>query len=692
MSNSKQLLTTGFCLAILIISAFYLLLTTAGDGVLASAESDQILYMQYARNMANGHPFVFSAGNGPCSGSTTYLYIPLLALFYHLGATGESFFVVSYLLNALFYLGIVLAVFQIAKKMNPRSVPLALLLTVLSGHTVSAVLKQTDIGLFMLLTMTLMAALLHTHYTTALLLTMLCAAARPEGFLFSFAFLTCAAGGWVMNRRSGECTKEACRQVRWFLILGTAGTAVFLLTLLVNHHYTGYFQFMSVANKGYLKSYALSGAVVLTLQDALSLLKGVFFGLQESNRQFYLLPLISGVLGVAGILLYDRKDKIVRRVECWLALITSATLLLVASSKFEGLSNDRYLGWILPVWIVYVAIGWDAIGNRIKAHYFKPVCATFLILFQFASLSFIAASAYPRAVSLEHEKQLGIRAGETFSPSSRFGSTLGGRIAFFMPHHSFYNLSGISSPDFFTPGNTHAHPIVEILKHRPEIRFDYWITSEQYLDDHPWIRPLVGDLVMLDMDTALTTKAAFGIYRAEWSSLDGGLEPCLVSQQIKSLKLADRLEIGLIDDERAHDYQVETRIKATKLTPTAMTARLGDNDYTEIGRIVMGAESFTISNINQSKPLTVVLRTGARAGGGVLFGQQYSSINKLEFDEAISLRLFVYDREVPCPPVTLLKEGYSEVLFEIPAEYLLSNSPKLRFVGDHISYTYWFYQ
>jgi hypothetical protein len=642
--------------------------------------------------MADGEPYVFSPGDPPSTGSTTHLYIPLLAGLYKLGATGEAFLYASFIMNALFYLGIIVLIWLIAKRMNPKALPLVMILTVLGGHTVSAALKQTDIGFFMLLAMGLLASLVYGRYGWSFVLALLCAAARPEGLVFAIAFLICGTTGLMLNRRilNAPGSKKQCQ---WFLACGAVAAAVFMLTLFINHILTGHFQFMSVAHKGYFKLYPFAGALEHSLRDAVDLIKGVFFGLQPSFRQYYFFPLLAGLLGLIGILLYERKSKEIRLCECWLVMSAGAALMLVASSQWQGLSNDRYLGWMIPIWIIYISIGLIEIAHRVRARYFLPICGTLLGLYQCISLAYVGARSYSHAVEMENQRALANRISESFDPSVRFGSTVGSGIHFNLPRHKVYNLSGISTPAFFVPyDGMHYHRLIDQLKHQPQLRFDYWICTEEFIDSTPWIAPLVGELVMQDTDTAIIGNKAFGIYKTIWDTLDGGAEPRLLGDRLKDLTLIDRLDIGHIQHEADHDYAYDIRIKNAAIPTMAATDKLGSRDYSEAGRIILGSESFNVHGAWENKPLVLVLRTGRQTQGSIYFDQQYTSINKLELNDELVLRVFVDEIEVPCPPLDISGDGFKEVAIEIPAQYIQRIHPRITVVGDHVSFAYWFYQ
>jgi len=692
MTTAKNFLILVLCIALLITCGFYLILTGAGNGSPAVAEPDVILYFQYAKNIAAGHFYVFSPGDAPSTGSTSYLYPLLLSFFYRFGVTDDGIITAALILNSLFYLSSVVLMWYIARRFDTRIAPLVAFLTVLSGHTASAVLRQTDIGLFTFLTLATVTSLLYSRYYLTAVLIALCSLTRPEGFIFSLAFIACGGLGLILNKKY-ENTPTFSRQCRFFLFFGFIGVVFFALLLAINYYMTGYFQFMSVANKGYIKVYPFFGAIERTLTDALDLYKGVFFGLSPRSRQFYLIPLIAGALGFAGIMLYPRTDKSVRLCECWILLSAGASLALIASSQWQGVSNDRYLGWIIPLWLIYIAVGVYEISDRVNARYFLPVCSGLLIVFQVASLGYMASNAYVVAVAMDKEKAFAGQIKATLPAGQTLGSTSGGSLNFYLPEYKVYNLCGITSPDFFRKNSQQQilH-VIDLIKHQPQLRFTYWLVYMNFLERHEWAKPFFGDLVLLDTDSAIASPWSYAVYTAKWDSLEGGLQPRLLEHQLENRSLVDHLDIGYLDEEQKHNYRCRLRLKNVVIPPVLFTADLDSKPFSEVGRVVVGSESFVLHSINPGKDLYIVLRTARTASGKIYYGGMTSQINKLEFDETLKLKLFVDAVEIPVPPQKLNSEGYSEMVLHVPAVALQGENPHIIVGGDHISFAYWFYQ
>jgi len=68
-------------------------------GELSLPLDDSFIYLQYARVIAQGHPFVYSPGNAPTTGATSLLW-PFLLLPPHFTPLGPTF--VDYPLDVVF--------------------------------------------------------------------------------------------------------------------------------------------------------------------------------------------------------------------------------------------------------------------------------------------------------------------------------------------------------------------------------------------------------------------------------------------------------------------------------------------------------------------------------------------------------------------------------------------------------------
>ncbi len=693
MLSQKNVLTLACSLALLIAASFYILFCTAGNGIPASPEPDQTIYLQYARNIAQGHPYVFCAGDAPSTGSTTHLYPFVLAACHKLGASGDALFTASFILNSLFYLCIALLGWLIAKKIYPTAATLLLFTILLSGHTVAAVFSQTDIGFFAVLALGAVGATVYEKKWLMLGMIILCAITRPEGAIFSMAYLLTGGASLVLKTKF-EDAPGSRNQAKWFLVCAVAGLLAYSFTLGINKLLTGHTQFMSVANKGYFNMYPFFGAAEHTLRDLLDMLKGFLFGMIPTGRQFYHVPLIGGLIGISGILLYPRENKKIRLTEFWLLLSAGAVFLSVASSQWQGLSNDRYLGWLFPLWTLYILIGVFEIGKRINIRYFIPICLTLLIGFQFVSMAYIFSQKYSMTTQLNRQKVFAQQLDAELPPAATLGSASGGSgILYYMPNRKLYNLQGILSPDFFDAdfSNDPARTI-DRLKHRPELQFDYWFATTKKSEVGSWAQPFIGPVVLMDNDSAVGDDRAWTVYSAKWSDLMGGNSPVLMENKLKDYLLIDSMDVGYCPDEQEHDYHANLRLKNTRLSLSVKHAKLGERDYSEVGRIILGSESFTIQNVTPKKSVRMILRTSRSASGDCYSGRQISAIKNFELNDTVELEIWINGMEVANPLVAIGKDGFQEIALDIPAKFVPDTELNVEIAGDHISYAYWFFQ
>lgn len=693
MKKTTETLALALCLGILVSSSIYILLSAAGGGThLGIVEGDQVIYMQYARNMATGHPYVFTLGDTPSTGSTSHIYPLLLAGIYTLGFHGDSFLVAIFILNSLFYLGIITCVWSISRKMAPRIMPYAVFMTVFSGHTLSSTFSQTDMGLFSLLALATFSTLLYRRYKWTILLAFLCGLTRPEGFVFSVAFFLCGTGAVLLDKKTGD-TAESSRRSRYFLLAGLTGFIAFCLTLYVNYHMTGYIQFMSVMNKGYFSIYPFFGAVTHTLSDAAAILKGVFFGLPDSPRQFFVFPVVGGLLGLCGILLFPRNLKSTPLCEWWFFLSAGATLLSIASSQWQGLSNDRYLGWIVPLWLIYTLIGVEQISTRIRIKTLLPKLISLLFAYQAISTVYFYSYAFTSSTHLEKWRNFSECIAKDTPKAERFGSTFAGGMQYFNPGHQVYTLHGITSAAFFSPKfDSSLFRIIEIAKHQPELQFENWLIQGNNPKLMTWVKPFLGDLKLQDTDSAITSVNGSAVYSSNWDTVKGGDLPVLPTEELSGLKLIDQMDIGYQPDEAKHRFENTLRLPNLRIPIVFLTAKLGNQTYSEVGRLIAGKESFSIRHVQPNRSLTIVLRTARSISGTSYFGSQKSVIENYEMNKTIELNLLVDGMEVPCPALHIDRKGFTEILLRIPKEYIKTTSPRIEIIGDHISFAYWFYQ
>jgi len=153
--------------------AFVGLMLYATDGHFVAQIADLHVVCQYAKAMAEGHPFRYNAGEAPTSGATSVLHTAILALGHALGARGEGLIALAILLGAAFYGASVLLARRVGARLGgEREGLLAGGLVALGGPVVWAFLYGSDIALFLGL-IYLYATLHRTDYVMVAALAMM---------------------------------------------------------------------------------------------------------------------------------------------------------------------------------------------------------------------------------------------------------------------------------------------------------------------------------------------------------------------------------------------------------------------------------------------------------------------------------------------------------------------------------------
>ncbi len=159
---------------------------TAGHGHFMMPLDDVYIHFQYARQLAEGRPYIYNPGQPPTSGATSFLYPYLLALGYRLGFQGLSLGAWAMALGAVAFAVSIRLVYAVALQSNTGHIP-AMLVTLafaLTGTAQWHFMSGMETGIVTLsLLLTLYWVYSHSQLTLIglLLLTLL----RPEGGLLA---------------------------------------------------------------------------------------------------------------------------------------------------------------------------------------------------------------------------------------------------------------------------------------------------------------------------------------------------------------------------------------------------------------------------------------------------------------------------------------------------------------------------
>lgn len=657
------------------ITAYYVAGTLATPGrQMPVPQPDTLLYCQSARQICEGQPFVFTPGDKPSTGCTSHLYPFVLAVPYALGMKGDALFSAGFVLNALFYLLFLFNWGIVADKLvrSEGARLLACALVCLSGHAAYCALAQSDIGFFMAVSSSILAAFLTGHTLTFAFLLAVSPWCRPEGMMLSLAYAA------VLAVRRFWPRAERPRVGEWGIAALAAVSSLGVFAF--NQWLTGMPQFHSVYYKGFFKILPFFFALEHATRDVMRMALDFFLGMANTApREFILLPLFGALLGWAGVLRRDWTRAGVWRELVWLL----AVLMSIASVALSGWQNtniDRYLAWVFPIWLVYIAEGTMAFCGWLRNKTAAAIVLCAVLGFQ----AFSAFSLVPiyniSSLTSQREYDFAKDAAAVLPKGAKIGGSLCG-LAYAWPGHRFIHLPGIYSPGFLA---LEMCPHLDKFKHEPSERPDIWLLSKH---DESAFLDAVDPSLLCGKTLALGPENSVRLCEPRWAALDNALLP---SNPPRGKALADSLDVGYAADEKRCGYTVESRFFGMSYAPFAVSALCGTNMIADVGDAVIGWETMRLA-LRPRKDATFILRTLPGAACGVKGSA--SAIDKLEFKSPLKLRVRVDGTETGVYELPMSETNhFSEVSFTVPGSAITRRPSKVEVFGDHLSFGWWVYQ
>jgi hypothetical protein len=223
------------------------------------------------------------------------------------------------------------------------------------------------------------------------------------------------------------------------------------------------------------------------------------------------------------------------------------------------------------------------------------------------------------------------------------------------------------------------------------LRFEAWLLPID-LTRGQWWSAMVGEPIALEAPV-FGAANALALYAADWRALDGCLQPRTREARriVRGMRPIDRLDIGYEADEARTGYEVYTRVSGARLLPFAEAAELAGERVAEVGRVVLGSETFRVRAL-PGRPMQVVMRTARTARAHINKPGVGIEEQTFTFVSPLELLVFLEGRPLRQASVELAAEGFTEATFEIPASAIRSDSIELTIGGDRVSLAYWFYQ
>ncbi len=679
-------------LSVLVIGVFLGFSLSATSGRFVPAISDLYVVCQYAKAMAEGHPFHYNAGEPASTGATSLLHTAILAVAHALGARGEGLVAFAVILGAALFVASVVVARQVGERLaGPREGLLAGALVALGGPVAWGFLYGSDIALFLFLSLWLFERLvvawgggpLAGAVTAATLL----ALARPEGLPLALL----VAGAWWLR------TEKTRR--RAFALPVLAGLAVLALNRVVAGAWLG----SSVADKSLFANYGRIDGLSLASEYAVDVVRGLLLGLYPSQASIGFArgwaPLMFPPLGLLLVLLaVVRGEPGVRRpLLLWLAFLAIVGALDVPN-MFMGVHFNRYLLWTFPSLLVLVAVGVGCLSRLVSGNdaatdrrAFALVAGLLLALGALSTLRFAGLYAEMTGSLARRELPAARWIATHLPPGARIASAA--TSVEYLTGHRNTNLHGVTSPAFFG-GRTSERDVamLEGLVRLPESERPEWLLSSEALQDgSPTLQELADGPPVY---RTLSGSDELLVFHTRWTTFSAATAPWLprTAAAIAGRREVDRLNVGDGDDERRHAYSVRSFLGGLALRGTARVADYaladGPRRVADAGRAVLGEESFRVG-AQPGRDLLIVMRTAPELSARVYQSSGPRGLG-LGFQES-RLTVSCGGRAV-AEASFRPANGWDEQVLLVPGGALTTAPVRLALSGHYASFRYWFYQ
>lgn len=645
------------------------------DGVIATPQYDTPLYYQAARRVAEGHPFSFSEGSTVCTGTTTVLYPFILAIPYIMGAKGDSLLWVGFLLNAAFYL-VFLFGWSVAIRNWCQSLGSALLaavLVALSGHCAYNCFSQSDIGFLFVYTALLAAALSANRRGAVGFLLVLGPWVRPEGMICVIAYCMITGVYLIMQRYLPDVHEKNSAADYAICVLGFVSCiGVFAL----NYAMTGHAQFSSMSGKGYFVQYGFAMAVYATIQDLIRMAKELFWGLPKGMpRDIVSIPCVGILLLSVGIVVYRWNERKVRGLLVFM-LAALGGLLSVAQSGWQGTNFDRYIVWILPVSILFVAESVAYVESRFMPLILRKLPSVCVVLFASVGSLTMLTLFYAASCDSDAHRLFAYDCEKLMPPGASYGTYSACGLSYYFSPRRCMHFCGIYTSELSPKSLTEN---VERLRHSPKLHCDYWIFSSEMIDlfGKNCVERL-GDVLLAGPDAMTFAKAKWDAFEIPDASTYNG----------KALVAV--MDVGYEADEKSSDYGVITRWGYEAFDPFVQGGQLGDRFIVDVGRVILGGDEMDVP-LRPGADATVVMRTWPSYVIRRSIGYPCKEID-CTFENPLGFNVAVDGNVVDMAEVSYATNGFSDVAFTIPGSAIKNPVSRIGFLGDHITFGYWFYQ
>ncbi len=656
---------------------------------------DTYIYLQYARQFAEGHFWQYNTGDLPSTGTTSQLYPFFLTIGYLIGFRGEAFPIFVFWFNAVLLWISLMLCYRLFRRCFSQSVAIASAgLIAFTGHITWGYFLGMEIGMmiviFLLMAHSWMRETERGTLTWTPVLLGLLILARPEGMMYSIILIGLV---FLLQWRSLSGQSKIRLALPLLVVVGV---------LVLNYSLTGHLGPNTARPKSPWYTPYLS--IPFIAQHATNFLifviKGLFSGsfteniLGTRNRidMFAIVPPLSLLFFMFGSVPAVVRELQERRIglHVLLNLWLGAGVCLVGVLSGGGYHDFRYLVPFFPIYVAYLIPGVRTLALSVAhaSQLFTPrqiALGLTAYLFGFQALTTVNFVLHYGQMSysfLEY-KDAALWTKEHTEPDARIAVLDAGIMAYYGERY-IYDLYGLVTNEmtdntfYVTTGMGSKYEFLENLPdaQRPNYFFSHRIRFEDggseglyaFFKQQPVYRvtpratqyPRIGD--------------DLSVYRLDWKHQadPNRLYDQQLQEKTRALEMIAELDVADLRSQAACRYEVLPLIPDgfAKNRPLGITYASGE--FISDGALfIEGGERFRVS-FDPKKRVLLVLRTANMDAPGAMAIVNGQPVGLFSADAS--------------------PQQWAEVSVWLPPEFLHSGENVIEVVGTYISAHYWLFQ
>ncbi len=590
---------------------------------------DSFIYLQYAKAIAEGRPFVYTPGNAPTTGATSLLY-PLLLVPPHLLRLGPSMAIAwAVALGVAGLLLSTLLLLRLGRLLGGwPTAALSAAFFLLSPHLLWGYLSGMEIALYATVLLATLLAYFRERGSARFRAThawlFALAAARPEG-----AVLAGVLGlAMLADARRAARAPAGPRFPRPSLALPFLAAALpFLVCLAV----TGSIESTSAQAKSILaephpdtRAEYVRGSPGVWLDIAKVYLSWFTQAQEAQGPGFHVDPRLA-VATAAGLLLFALLLLAPRRGPrpgggVLLALL-AAGVVVNSLPIYWYVHLYRYQQGLFPVLLLCAAAGYGRLARLARERLPRSlgaVAAAAAIAAPLAAVAPPLLAEQRRVVEfygwnceniLHQQVKTGRWIDANLPPGAVIALNDAGAIAYY-GHRTTLDLIGLTTAGFARVYRSGIGCLYESVRRLPPGRLPtYFVVYPEWF---PYLRAS-GLLGPAAFQARLSFNTICGgdemdVYPAVWIDTRATDRPALPAPELEGRRLVDSIDLAWLDDEARHDWRVEPLWR--DVLRSYAYAAYPTRPITDGGRIIHGGERFRAS-VTPGKDLVMVMRTDA---------------------------------------------------------------------------------